>query len=190
MMRSHHAARAFYAIASLMVLSAAAAARPVKARFFLDGALGASIPIADSIYTSEVWPTVKASLRLGAELWLSRHFGLAPELALDGAPIISRFDDGVHDGKGRFQAGLRVLAGFGNGHAFFARALVGVEVTRQPPAFTAELGVGMQFRVARRAVAGFTAGFPISVYQFETGDAPITTRHVDFDLLGFIGYRR
>ncbi|HZS37753.1 MAG TPA: hypothetical protein VFF06_13040 [Polyangia bacterium] len=186
-MRAHKKFRAFYALASLLLLTSAAEARRVNARFFLDGAAGVSIPIAQSPYADAFWPAPKLSLRLGAELWLTHRFGLAPELALDGAPLISRGDDDVHAGKGRFQVGLRLLAGFGRGHAFFGRFLLGAEVINQTAGFTTEPGLGMQFRIAHHAVAGFTLGFPLSVYHFTAPERSVV--QVDFDLLVFIGLR-
>ncbi len=173
-----------------------ARARPT-ARFFLDGAFGLTVPIADADYADEFYPSPAIGLRLGGEIWLRPRFGLAPEVALDGGPLVGQRSTGVTTGRFRFQPGLRVLFGFGRGHAFFLRFLVGGELFVYGPGgrggagtvnlgFAAEPGFGMQFRVARRAVAGFTAGFPVGAHTF---GAPATFINADFALSGFVGLR-
>jgi hypothetical protein len=185
-MRSHHA---FYAIASLILLGSAAEARPVNARFFLDGAAGLSIPIAGQHYPDEYYPSPKLALRLGAELWLRRRFGLAPELAVDVTPMISRPDASVHTARWRALPGLRLLFGFGRGHAFFLRFLVGVEGMWGTIAPTFETGLGLQFHVAPRTVVGFTASVPVAFYAAAADGPPVGPVQADFDLMVFVGLR-
>ena len=187
------------AITILLLIAACAGtahARRVQARFLLDGTFGVAIPIADDEFTREFLPSPKLGLHLGAELWFTRHFGLAPELALDGGPFFERGLTSVAEGNFRFQPGLRVLFGFGRGHAFFLRFLVGGEALVFGPGgtqgagrinvgFAAQPGLGMQFRFSRRGVAGFTLDFPVGVHSFGT----LTNVDATFDIAGFIGLR-
>jgi hypothetical protein len=182
---------------ALLVVGASGSARAESARFFVDGGVGVMAPIADSTYANSFLPSPKLSLRLGAEIWLTRRVGLAPELALDGGPLLGQRSSGVTTGKLRFQPGLRVLFGFGHGHAFFLRYLVGGEVLVYGPGgregagklnlgLATEPGVGMQFRVSRHAVVGFTLGVPIGLHSYGT---PRSEVNVDFDATFFVGLR-
>jgi hypothetical protein len=188
-MRAHHR---FYAIASLMLCTVGAAeARPVNARFFLDGAAGVSVPIADSVWRDDVSPTFVAQLRLGGELWLTRRFGLGPEFALSVSPVIPNLPGGpVTDARIRGLVGVRLLVGFGRGHAFFARFMLGVDAIAPhgETRFGVEPGIGMQFHVARHCVVGFAVDFPTAVHNAFVGgvDSPI---QVDIDFLFFVGLR-
>ena len=188
-------ALALAALITLVVTTARADGRP-PARFFFDGALGVAVPIADGTYRDGNYPGPLVGVRLGAELWLSRRIGLAPELALDGGPVIGH--SSVNTGRFRPQAGLRVLFGFGHGHAFLLRALVGADLLIAGPGALAGLGkvdagvafepgAGMQFRIARHAVAGFILGVPVGVHTFHT---PSYGTQADFSAVGFVGYRR
>jgi hypothetical protein len=183
-MHAHKKARAFYAFASLLLLSSAAEARRVDARFFLDGAAGVSVPLADRYWRdsySSVSP--RLSLRLGVELWLDRRFALAPEVAVDATvPHITS----ATEARVRGLVGLRALVGFGRGHAFFWRFLVGVDGVGSDVALGLEPGVGMQFRFARHGVAGFAIDFPIGFHRLF---APSDALQVDLSLMGFIGLR-
>jgi hypothetical protein len=175
-------------------------AAPVRRRsalFFLDGAGGIAIPIGDSNYVDSFYPSPRLGLRLGAEIWITRHIGLAPEFALDGGPLFGKRSNAVTTGSLRFQPGLRVLFGFGRGHAFFLRYLIGGEAFIFGPGgrggvgttdvgFATEPGIGMQFRIGRHAVAGFTAGFPIALHSFGTSS---TSVNADFEASGFVGLR-
>jgi hypothetical protein len=187
------------AIAALLLLALprASEARRVRAHFLLDGMLGLTVPFADADFSDAFLPSPKPGVALGVELWLSRRFAIAPEFSLDGAPLFSRRSTGVTTGTLRFQSGLRVLFGFGRGHAFLLRFLFGGEAFIFGPGgrggagttnvgFATEPGLGMQFRFSRRGVAGFLLGFPIGVHTFGT---PVTSTDVAFDALGFIGLR-
>jgi hypothetical protein len=171
--------------------------RRVDAHFLLDGVVGVGIPIADTEHRDSFYPSPKIGLALGAEIWLARHIGLAPELTLDGEPFLPKRSSAVTTGRIRALPGLRFLIRFGHGHAFFVRYLVGVDLLVFGPGgtlgagkisagFGTEPGIGMQFKVARRAVLGFTTGVPIGLHDIEG------TRHInaDFDLSFFVGYRR
>ncbi len=189
--------RAIAILALVSACSGVAQARRVQAHFLLDGTLGVAIPIADDNFTRAFLPSPKFGLHLGVELWFSRHFGLAPELSLDGGPFLERAISSVSEGNFRFQPGLRVLFGFGRGHAFFLRFLLGGEALVFGPGGTqgagqinlglgVQPGLGMQFRFSRRGVAGFTLDFPIGVHTFGT---PVNVIDATFDIAGFIGLR-
>jgi hypothetical protein len=137
-------------------------------------------------------------LHLGGEIWLSRHFGLAPEATIDGGPFIGRHSSGITTGRFGFASGLRLLFGFSHGHAFFLRYLIGGEVLLFGPGgrlgsgatdlgFATEPGLGMQFRIARHAVIGFILGTPIGIHSYRTANNEI---NVDFAGSVFIGLRR
>jgi hypothetical protein len=182
-------------LVTLAITSGRADAKP-SARFFLDGAFGLAVPIADTTYRDRNYPAPTLGLHLGAEVWVTPRIGLAPELALDGGPIIGRAS--VNTGRVRAQPGLRVLFGFGRGHAFFLRTLIGADLIIAGPGAVAGLGkvdaglsveggAGMQFRIARRAVAGFSVGVPVSIHTFNT---PGYGTQTDLQAVAFIGYRR
>ncbi len=175
--------------------TARADARP-SARFLLDGVAGVAIPMGDTIYRDANYPGPVFGLRLGAELWITPHLGLAPELALEGGPLMGHTT--VNTGRARIQPGLRLLLGFGKGHAFFVRALLGADLLIFGPGavgglgkldvgLVIEPGVGMQFRIARRAVLGFTVGTPVAFHSFHD---PSYGTHADFEAALFVGYRR
>jgi len=179
-----------------LLATSVAQARPVT-RFFLDGAVAVNIPVADGDYTNAYYPSPQLGLHLGVEIWLASHIGLAPEFALDGGPIIDRLTNPT-TGRVRFQTGLRLLFGFGRGHAFFLRWLIGAELIAYGPGgsqgqgtinvgFATEPGVGMQFHVARRTVVGFLLGVPVGLHSY---GAPPTHVNADFNASFFIGYRR
>ena len=180
----------------MLVLAAAPAnARPV-ARFLLDGAIGVNIPVGDGNYVDTYYPSPTFGLHLGGEIWVQRHLAVAPELALDGGPLLDRASNPT-TGRARFQLGMRLLFGFGRGHAFFLRWLAGVELLAYGPGgsggqgtvntgFATEPGVGMQFSVSRHAVLGFLAGVPIGVHGYGRPDEV----NADFNLTFFVGYRQ
>jgi hypothetical protein len=185
------------ALSSLAGAAHADPNRRVDAHFLLDGVVGVGIPIADAEHRDSFYPSPKFGLALGAEIWLARHIGLAPELTLDGEPFLPKRSTAVTTGRVRALPGLRLLLRFGRGHAFFLRYLVGVDLLVFGPGgtlgagkisagFRTEPGLGMQFKVARRAVLGFTTGVPIGLHDIDG------IRHVntDFDVSFFVGYRR
>jgi hypothetical protein len=163
-----------------------AEARRVDARFFMDFAPGIAVPIADAPWRAYTSPSFKFSLRVGAELWLARGFGIAGEVDLDPEPLITT--DRVQ-GRFRGMVGFRLLFGFGIG-AFFIRHAIGADYISRIPsgnileaqaALAVEPGVGVQFRVIRHMVVGFTVDFPVGFFQSLTA--------VDVQFLGFLGAR-
>ena len=190
-------------MASLVVLllsiasaRAAHAERPGPARFLLDGVVGLGVPLADTTYRDHSWPSPIFGLHLGAEIPVGRRISLAPEVGIDLGPVIGR--SATTTIQLRLQPGLRVLIGFGHGHAFFFRALVGASLfiftpggVDSPGKINAgvgfEPGMGMQFRIAPRAVAGFTVGTPVS---FHTYGQPLLWTYADLQVAAFVGYRR
>jgi len=166
----------------------AAHARGVNARFLMDFLPGVSIPIADGAWRADADPSFKFSVRTGAELWFNRRFAFAGEIDLDLSPLM--FDDGGVAGRVRALAGFRLVFGFRVG-AFFIRQALGVDfISDRAPlngrlrgvtALAVEPGVGLQFRFARRGVAGFVMDFPTA---FSSG-----TFAMDVQLLGMIGIR-
>lgn len=182
-------------VLAILAGSTSAQARPIV-HPLVDGVVGVSVPVAGSGYSDVFYPSPVFGLHVGAEIWLGHHIGLAPELALDGGPFISQHTSGVTTGRFRFQPGLRVLFGFGRGHAFFLRWLFGGEIFAYGPGgregagqlnlgFATEPGAGMQFRVARHAVLGFVLGVPVGVHTFGN----VTVSNVDFAASFFVGYR-
>jgi hypothetical protein len=178
-----------------LIATSHAGARPVT-RFFFDGAIAVNVPVADDGYTRAYWPSPEFGLHLGAEIWLTSRVGLAPEFALDGGPIIDRLTNPT-TGRIRFEPGLRLLFGFGRGHAFFLRWLIGGELMAFGPGgsqgqgtlnvgFATEPGVGMQFHVARHAVLGFLAGVPVGLHSYGMP----AQLNADFNASLFLGYRR
>ncbi len=105
--------------------------------------------------------------RTGAELWFSRGFAFAGEIDLDLQPQM--LDNGSVAGRVRALAGFRLVFGFGVG-AFFLRHAIGADyITDALPrvgrisgavGLAVEPGLGLQFKFARRGVAGFVMDFP------------------------------
>jgi hypothetical protein len=188
--------RTRWLVPALLLLAAAPAnARPV-ARFLVDGVIGVNIPIANGNYVDSYYPSPTFGLHFGGEIWVARHFAVAPELALDGGPLLDRVTNPT-TGRARFQLGMRFLFGFGRGHAVFLRWLAGAELLAYGPGgpggqgtvnagFATEPGVGMQFRVSRHAVVGFVNGFPIGVHSYGRPSEV----NADFDISFFVGYRQ
>jgi hypothetical protein len=171
--------------------------RRVDAHFLFDGVVGLGTPIADAVHRDSFYPSPKIGLALGAEIWLTGHIGLAPELTLDGEPFLPKRSSAVTTGRVRALPGLRLLFRFAHGHAFFVRYLAGLDLLVFGPGgtlgagkvsagFGTEPALGMQFKVARRAVGGFTTGFPIGLHDLEG----VRAVNVDFDASFFVGYRR
>jgi hypothetical protein len=180
-----------------MLLTAGAARARTSTNFLFDGVAGVAVPIADGDYRDGFYPWPKIGLRIGAEIWFTPRIALAPELALDGGPLIGQRSAGLTTGKFRCQPGARLLFGFGQGHAFFLHYLIGAELFVFGPGgrggagtlnlgFATEPGGGMQFKIGRRTVAGFMLGFPIGMHTY---GSPITSTNADFDVSGFIGLR-
>ena len=166
-------------------------ARRVDSRFLLDIAPGITVPIADDGWRGYTGPSFKFSLRIGGELWIANGFGIAGEVDLDPEPVMT--SDGVQ-GRFRGMIGFRLLFGFRIG-AFFIRHAIGGDylarfhprggtVDVNPGALAVEPGMGVQFRVVRHLVIGFSVDFPIAFY--ETNNGPFAA---DVQFLGFLGVR-
>jgi hypothetical protein len=175
-------------VLALLASSATAHARGVNAKFLMDFLPGVSIPIADVGWRASADPSFKFSVRTGAELWFSRGFAFAGEIDLDLQPQM--LDNGSVAGRVRALAGFRLVFGFGVG-AFFLRHAIGADyITDALPrvgrisgavGLAVEPGLGLQFKFARRGVAGFVMDFPTT---FSGG-----TFAMDVQLLGLIGFR-
>jgi hypothetical protein len=110
-------------------------------RGYVEAALGASVPIADSNYRNFAQATFKPSLRGGLELRVFKRLAVAPELQLDIVPVKTNDSTyrpthlvGISDGvyvdtsfvRYRVLGGVRFILNFGV-VAAFARFLVGVD---------------------------------------------------------------
>jgi hypothetical protein len=135
-------------------------------------------------------------LRMGGEFWFgaARKVGIAGEVATDLEPLTYRGVDDTHFGRIRALVGLRFLIAFKLG-AIWLRGATGLDyiigTQRSGPyltslAYTVEPGFGIQFRISRKGVIGFSAGFPIAFPSFDTRP---TFTSIDCDLLIFIGAR-
>ncbi len=187
------------AVVSLVLV--AGGARIARARtptqFLFDGRLGMVAPVAGTGYADVFYPSPAFGVDLGAELWLRPKLGLAPELVLDGGPLVEQHSAAITTGRFRFTPGLRALFGFGShGHAVFAELLVGGELFvygaggRQGAGtfnvgFATQPGGGMQFKLSQHTVAGFIVGVPIGVHRFSNN----VSTSVDIAATGFFGGR-
>jgi hypothetical protein len=185
----------FVVLALLVAGRDRANAAPLTSRLLVDGSVGVEVPMGGATYRDYYEPWPDFGLALGVELWLTRRLALAPELALDGGPYFEQHAAGVTTGAFRIRPGLRILFGFGHGHAFFARFLTGAELLAFGPGgrlgagtvnagFSGEPGVGMQFSVARHAVVGFIVATPFSFHKYTA-----TEPSADFALRFFVGRR-
>jgi hypothetical protein len=189
-------------VTTLAAVPRSARARRLTAKFLLDGGIGVTFPIGDYYYRNAYFPSPEFMLRFGAELWFSRHFGLAPEAGIEIVPVVSNSPGNrgqVDFTRLRWLFGLRLLFGFGRGHAFFLRAAFGadVEFFEVPTGFGGprpnfawfvfEPGLGLQFKVARRMVAGFAVDFPIVPHDYNYYG--YSNVQVDTSLLFFLGLR-
>ncbi len=193
--------RTLAGVTALLLLAAPASAKQLKVVGIAEGALGVSIPAADSDYRRFASPTFKLSLRGGAELWLSDLIGVAPDLQIDLIPVKTN-DATYRSGnfgvdtpffRARFLFGARLLIALSRRFpldAFFRFAigadyLTGSEtasfnvgpirgggtINLSSTAFTLEPGFGLQFRFLRYGAAGVYAGFPVAFHDFGRADA-------------------
>lgn len=204
-----------FAVSSLLCGRTTQAAE--KTAFMLDLASGVAIPIADDNYTKFADPSFKLSLRAGVIFYITRNFGVAPELQFDYIPVNT--DDGTFrktidvDAKAnriRALAAGRFIIPFGIGSVYFRLGLgvdyitasytvsgagLSTSTSRNSTAFTIEPGLGVQFNIAPHIVVGLYAGFPIA----PSHDVAVTIGGVDLvpgrftatdlDLLATIGFR-
>jgi hypothetical protein len=172
-------------IVSFLFFSTAAEARKVDAKFLLDVGPGIAVPIAGPDWRADTSASFKHTLRLGGEFWITSRFGLAVEADADVSAVMIRGDGA--DARFRGLVGMRELIGFGVG-AFFFRQAVGFDhlwganqkVWEGATSPALEFGIGVQFKFARRGVAGFTTEFPVAFYSLIA---------VDVQIMGFVGAR-
>jgi hypothetical protein len=180
--------RAILIALALAFVAKPAEARRINGKFLMDFAPGISVPIANDSWTHYADPSFKFSLRIGGELWFTRHFAFAGEVDLDPQPQMRT--DGAVLGRVRTLVGFRLVFGFGIG-AFYIRHAIGVDWLQDVPTLNprsgeavlaVEPGVGLQFHVARHLVVGFDNAFPIGFFH-----NPLLA--VDVQFLGFLGLR-
>jgi hypothetical protein len=201
MMHTHKSKSLLLAIALVSTLlcapRSARAYERMRVGFLLDFVTGVSIPISDGDYKRYADPSFKLGLRIGAVLYISSHFGIAPEAQFDFVPVNSNdntFQNNNIDAQFYRERGLlgaRFIIPFGVG-SFYLRAALGVDhiggsttaffgTFRSPSinwsstGFTFEPGVGLQFNVVRHLVVGFYTGFPIAQHDFGTDNADVNT---------------
>jgi hypothetical protein len=186
-----------------------------KTAFMLDFASGVAIPLADDNYNKLADASFKLSLRAGVIFYITRNFGVAPELQFDYIPVNSDdhtfADNNINAKINRIRAlaGGRFIVPFGIG-SFYLRVAMGVDyitgsftagaagvtvsTSGSSTAFSIEPGLGVQFNIAPHIVVGFYAGFPISPsHDFNVTLAGFNFQQkfdaVDLDLLATIGFR-
>jgi hypothetical protein len=212
-MRSHNKllaalVGAVLAIALVAAPAPARAAEEMKVGFMLDFTPGVAIPIGDSTYKHYFDASFQLGFRIGAVLYISRHFGIAPEGEFDFMPLTadsSQFPDYTHPSifRERGLFGARFIIPFGIG-SFYARFAMGVDhiggnytvnvgpfgasASVSSTAFAIQPGLGLQFNVIRHLVVGFATDFPIAWHNFTSSDNNKFTA-VDVDFLAVIGLR-
>ena len=157
-------------LAFVCVLSSFAHADKLRLHGFGEGALGVSIPVADSSWNTFADATFKFSLRGGLELWLFQRVGFAAEAQIDFIPV--KTDDGTYRpnnliridtpfSRFRFLFGGRFLFDFGMGVDEHGRFKGHLKATGVRPKFAeklADLGIRLGQEVftpegfARKAV--------------------------------------
>jgi hypothetical protein len=173
-------------LVSILLFGTVAEARRVDAKFLLDVGPGMAVPIYGPDWRRDTSASFKHTLRLGGEFWFSHRFALAVEADADVSAVMIEGDGA--DARFRGLVGIREVIGFGVG-AFFFRQAVGFDhlwganrktLFEGMTAVAIEMGIGVQFKFARRGVAGFVTDFPIAFYSAVA---------VDVQFLGFIGCR-
>ncbi len=200
--------------AALVLLCArtTSAAERMRVGFMADFVTGVTIPIADSDYKNFADASFKMGVRLGAVLYITQHFGIAPEGEFDfvvlepdrtdfaSASGTFSLSTSIFEERGMF--GARYIFNFGIG-SFYLRTMLGVDhiggttsasvgsiggsTDFSSTGFALEPGFGVQFNVVRHLVVGFTSGFPIAFHDFGNNSRKFTA--VDVDFLGVIGVR-
>jgi hypothetical protein len=189
------------------------AAERMKVGFMMDFVTGVTIPIGDHDYKNFADASFKIGLRIGAVLYISERFGIAPEGEFDFVYVEPDKQDFANvSGNGgsvsttilreRGLFGARYIINFGIG-SFYLRTMLGVDhigYTTTVSAFgfntssnygstgfALEPGAGVQFNVVRHLVVGFTTGFPIAFHDFGNNNYKFTA--VDVDFMGVVGLR-
>ncbi len=204
-----------FAIALLLLCARTThAAERMKVGFMLDLVTGVSVPIGDSDYKNFADASFKVGLRIGAVLYLTEHWGIAPEGEFDFVPVEPDKSDfpsssgtinistSIYRERGLF--GARYIYNFGIG-SVYARTMIGVDhiggtasasvggfggsTDFSSTGFTLEPGGGVQFNVVRHLVVGFTTGFPIAFHSFGNGNNNRKFTAVDIDFMGTVGLR-
>jgi hypothetical protein len=210
MMRLH---RLLLAVALLLLCARTTnAAERLKVGFLLDFVTGVTIPIADGDYKNFADPSFKIGVRIGAVLYLTERFGIAPEGEFDFIPLEPDKTDfpsssgtinvstSMFRERGLF--GARFILNFGVG-SVYVRTMLGVDhiggstsaavggfggsTDFSSTGFALEPGAGVQFNVVRHLVVGFTTGFPIAFHDFGNNSRKFTA--VDVDFMGVVGVR-
>jgi opacity protein-like surface antigen len=190
------------------------AAERMKVGFMMDLVTGVTVPISDSDYKNFADPSFKIGVRLGAVLYLTDHWGIAPEGEFDFVPVEPDKTDfpssngtinvstSIFRERGLF--GARGIYNFGIG-SVYARFVIGVDhigastsasvggiggsTDFSSTGFTLEPGGGVQFNIVRHLVVGFTTGFPIAFHDFGNGNNSRKFTAVDIDFMGVVGLR-
>ena len=183
------------------------AAERMKVGFMMDFVTGVTVPIGDGDYKNFADASFKIGLRLGAVLYLTERFAIAPEGEFDFIPLEpDKTDFPSSNGtinvstsifRERVLFGARYIINFGIG-SFYLRTMLGVDhiggTTRGSvggfggsTGFALEPGAGIQFNVVKHLVVGFTTGFPIGFHDFGNNTRSFTA--VDVDFMGVVGLR-
>jgi hypothetical protein len=188
------------------------AAERMKVGFMMDFVTGVTVPIADGDYKNFADASFKIGLRLGAVLYLTERFAIAPEAEFDFIPLepdktdfpssSGTFNVSTSIFRERVLFGARYIINFGIG-SFYVRTLLGLDHIGgttsaslgglggsgdfSSTGFALEPGAGVQFNVVKHLVVGFTTGFPIGFHDFGNNSRKFTA--VDVDFMGVVGLR-
>jgi opacity protein-like surface antigen len=214
MMRLHKIVLPLALLLLCTCTTTAHAAERMKVGFMMDFVTGVTIPIGDSDYKNFADASFKMGLRVGAVLYITDRFGIAPEGEFDfivlepdktDFPSVSvgqaNTSTAIYRERGLF--GARYIINFGIG-SFYLRTMLGVDhigattsvyvpvigttsASISSTGFALEPGAGVQFNVIRHLVVGFTTGFPIGFHDFGNNSRKFTS--VDVDFLGVVGVR-
>jgi len=200
---------------SLLCARTTNAAEPMRVGLLLDFVTGVSVPVGDGDYKKFADASFKMGLRVGAVLYLSQRFAIAPEGEFDFIPVEPDNTDFPSSSgtinvstsiyRERGLLGARYIYNFGIG-SVYARTMIGVDhiggttsasvggfggsTDFGSTGFTLEPGAGVQFNIVRHLVVGFTTGFPIAFYNFNNnGNNSRSFTAVDIDFMGVVGLR-
>ncbi|HEX9104951.1 MAG TPA: hypothetical protein VF997_22225 [Polyangia bacterium] len=190
------------------------AAERMKVGFMADLVTGVSVPISDGDYKNFADASFKIGLRIGAVLYLSDRFAIAPEAEFDFLPVAPDKSDfpsssgtinvstTINRERGLF--GARYVFNFGIG-SVYARTMIGVDhlggttsasvggfggsTDFSSTGFTLEPGGGVQFNIVKHLVVGFSTGFPLAFHSFGSGNNNRKFTAVDIDFLAVVGVR-